>query len=188
MPYTPYHFGPSGFVGLVLRRWVDVVVFMLANVLIDLEVAAMMAGLVHGSAHRVLHFHTLLVGGLLGGLFGAGVYLVVPIRKSVAWMMDRLRISYRGGLVKSVISGVLGAWFHVLIDSCYHHDVEMFWPMKVRANTYLYRWMIRGHKAEMHHKVETVCLVFGGLMIIAYVFAVRSYMKQKDKPILEESK
>ena len=40
MPFTPYHFGPSGFAGLLFRRWVNVPVFIAANVLIDIEVLA----------------------------------------------------------------------------------------------------------------------------------------------------
>ncbi|MHC4299546.1 MAG: hypothetical protein ACYS7Y_19890 [Planctomycetota bacterium] len=36
MPFTPYHFGPSGCVGLILRKWIDVPVFVLTNVIIDI--------------------------------------------------------------------------------------------------------------------------------------------------------
>ena len=38
MPFTPYHFGPSGFVGLVFGKWIDLPVFVLANVIVDVEV------------------------------------------------------------------------------------------------------------------------------------------------------
>lgn len=38
MPITPYHFGPDGFVGLLFKRWLDPPVFVLANVVVDLEV------------------------------------------------------------------------------------------------------------------------------------------------------
>ncbi len=40
MPFTPYHFGPSGFVGLVFGKWIDLPVFVLANVIVDVEVLA----------------------------------------------------------------------------------------------------------------------------------------------------
>ena len=42
MPFTPYHFGPHGCVGLVLKRYLDLPVFMLANVAVDLEPLAVM--------------------------------------------------------------------------------------------------------------------------------------------------
>jgi len=38
MPFTPYHFGPSGFWGLAFRKWLDLPVFVLANVIVDIEV------------------------------------------------------------------------------------------------------------------------------------------------------
>ena len=38
MPFTPYHFGPSGFIGLLFRKWLDVPVIVATNVLIDIEV------------------------------------------------------------------------------------------------------------------------------------------------------
>ena len=34
MPFTPYHFGSSGFVGLAFRKWLDVPIFVLANVIV----------------------------------------------------------------------------------------------------------------------------------------------------------
>ena len=58
MPFTPYHFGPSGFVGLALRRWLDVPVFVLANVVVDLEpLVVVLFGLdypLHGYVHTFL--------------------------------------------------------------------------------------------------------------------------------------
>jgi hypothetical protein len=62
MPFTPYHFGPNGFVGLLFRRWIDVPVFLAANVLIDLEVIADKHIQPGWPVHQVWHFtHYLLV-------------------------------------------------------------------------------------------------------------------------------
>ena len=64
MPFTPYHFGPSGFVGLVFRRWIDIPVFLLANVVIDLEPLAVILFDSGSSLHRLCH--TFLFGTVLG--------------------------------------------------------------------------------------------------------------------------
>jgi hypothetical protein len=37
MPFTPCHFGPSACIALPLNRWIDLPVFLLANVAIDIE-------------------------------------------------------------------------------------------------------------------------------------------------------
>lgn len=70
MPFTPYHFGPSGLVGLLFRRWIDPLVFVAANIVVDVEVLLSFFRLTHESAHRVWHVHTLLVGGLSGRFSG----------------------------------------------------------------------------------------------------------------------
>ena len=49
MPFTPYHFGPSGFFGLALKKWIDLPVFLLANVIIDVEVLLIPALLIRTS-------------------------------------------------------------------------------------------------------------------------------------------
>ncbi len=36
MPVTPFHFGPSALIGLPLKRWIDIPVFVLANTNVQL--------------------------------------------------------------------------------------------------------------------------------------------------------
>ena len=115
MPFTPYHFGPSGFVGLLFRRWLDVPVFIAANVLVDIEVIAdsgfnyiwplSLLGDFKGFApgypvHQLWHFHTLLVGGLafLGGQlmhFGWAVFhiLVITLQAFIFMMLTIVYLS-----------------------------------------------------------------------------------------------
>ena len=118
MPFTPYHFGPSGFVGLLFKRWLDLPVFVLANVVVDLEVLVVCLLDLGPPAHR--YAHTLLGGAVLGVLWGLAAY---PLRHWFRRVMHLLRLPYRTSLLKLVISGVLGVWLHVLIDGAYHPDV-----------------------------------------------------------------
>jgi len=125
MPFTPYHFGPSGLVGLLFKRRLDLPVFLLANVAVDLEVL-LIAGLDLGyPAHR--YAHTLLFGAVVGAAWGLAAY---PLRPLFARLMRLLRLPYESGLRKMVISGVLGVWLHVLIDTTYHPDVHLLWPSR----------------------------------------------------------
>lgn len=184
MPFTPYHFGPSGFFGLLFRRWIDPFVFVLVNVVIDLEVGAVMYGLVKGSAHRVLHFHTLLLGGAIGVAFGLLVYGIKPVRKLLCVIMEYLHVSYKPTAVKAAVGGLLGAWFHVLIDSCYHSDVQMFWPSRNwRLNGGLYRWLTRGNMELSQSRIQLICMGFFILAIFVYVLAVRRYLKDKNHKV-----
>lgn len=132
MPFTPYHFGLHGFVGLVFKKWLDLPVLILANVIIDVEVLFSIEKytglLTHWNfPHRVFHFHTLLVGGIVGMLFGLALF---PLRGIFKKIMNLLQLSYSPTALKMAAAGLLGVWLHVLVDGIYHWDVQMFWPNK----------------------------------------------------------
>ena len=164
MPFTPYHFGPSGFISLVLRRWLDIPVFVLANVIVDLEVMVINFLGVGWPIHR--YVHTLGIGAAAGIVWALAAW---PLRNVFKKIMQTLRIHYQTSFLKMLISGVLGVWLHVVIDSIYHWDVRIFWPSKVKP---LY-------KLVTIEQVEMICLVFLLAAVILYVIAVLSYSTPK---------
>ncbi|MFZ0034183.1 MAG: hypothetical protein WAK60_04230 [Sedimentisphaerales bacterium] len=164
MPFPLYHFGPSGFLGLTLRKWLDVPVFVLANIVVDFEVLAIRLLGLGWPVHR--YCHTLLFGAVVGTLWGIAAY---PLRHFFEKIMQILRIPYQTSFGKMVISGILGVWLHVAIDALYHWDVRIFWPSKINP---LWQLISRGH-------VKTLCIGFFVAAVIAYAFAVASYLKQK---------
>jgi membrane-bound metal-dependent hydrolase YbcI (DUF457 family) len=159
MPITPYHFGPSGFLGLTLRKWLDVPVFVFANVVVDIEVLFNH----HWPMHR--YFHTLLIGAVVGAIWGIAAY---PLRHFFEKIMQMLRIPYQTSFWKMVVSGVLGVWLHVVIDAIYHWDVQILWPSKAKP-----LWQLISQR-----QVEILCVGFFIAAVIAYAFAVASYVKQ----------
>jgi membrane-bound metal-dependent hydrolase YbcI (DUF457 family) len=161
MPFPLYHFGPSGFLGLAFRKWLDVPVFILANVAVDIEVLFNH----NWPIHR--YFHTLLIGAAVGVIWGTAAY---PLRHFFEKIMRMLLIPYRTGFLKMVISGILGVWLHVVIDAIYHPDVRIFWPDKARP----LRQLIS------QEQVKIVCIGFLVAAVVAYVFIAASYMKQKS--------
>ena len=173
MPFTPYHFGPSGFIGLVFGKWIDLPVFVLANVIVDVEVLIFGMLVLHGSVHR--YCHTLLIGAVVGALWGIAAY---PLRRFFKRMMRVFYIPYKTSLRKMVISGVLGVWLHVLIDQAYHFDVKIFWPSK---NMWLWR-MMSGHITKQ--QIETICMLFFIAAFVLYILAVtvfrRNWVKDDD--------
>jgi len=162
MPFPTYHFGPSTFFGLTLRKWLDVPVFILANVAVDIEV------LFNYNHHWPVHgyAHTLLGGAVVGAIWGIAAY---PLRHFFEKMMRILRIPYQTSFWTMVTSGVLGVWLHVVIDAIYHWDVRIFWPGKAKP-----LWQLLSQE-----QVKIVCLGFFIAAAVIYAFAVTSYMKQK---------
>lgn len=168
MPFTPYHFGPSGFIGLVFRKWIDVPVFVLANVAVDIEVLVIVFFRLGYPLHR--YCHTLLIGLVVGILWGLLAY---PLRHLFKRLMHLLRIPYQTSLLKMLISGILGVWLHVLIDGAYHYDVHIFWPSRSIS---FWRTTQR-HLAK--EQIETICLIFFLAAVVPYVLAVISFRKEK---------
>lgn len=180
MPFTPYHFGPSGFVGLLLRRWLDVPVFVLANVLIDMEVAADPFFQPGWPVHRMWHFHTLLVGGAVGVIFGLAAYSIKPLRRLSEKSMAAAGLPVRATLLSMVLAGLLGVWLHVFIDSFYHYDVQIFWPYRDNS---IFRWINSGKWSNMHTTqtwVLWVCRIGWGLMIGLYIFLAAKNRKKRQ--------
>ena len=178
MPFTPYHFGPSGFIGLVFRKWIDIPVFVLANVVVDVEVLVIMTFGLGWPTHR--YCHTLLIGALVGAAWGVAAY---PLRGLFEIIMRLIHIPYKSGFRKMVISGILGVWFHVLIDGIYHSDVGVFWPSETLS---LYRLI---HPYIDGEQIRTICLAFFVAAIIPFAMAVVSFTKQKkvEKKIPEKT-
>ena len=160
MPFTPYHFGPSGFIGLTFRKWIDVPVFVLANVVVDIEILFAAGYPIHRYAH------TLLIGTVVGLIWALAAY---PLRNFFTKIMRIFHIPYQPNFWKMLISGVLGVWLHIIIDAIYHKDVRVFWPSRV---TPLYAMITR-------QQIEALCIVFFVAAVVLWVVAVVSYSKRK---------
>ena len=126
MPYTPYHFGPSALIGFLLRKWVDIPVFVLANLAIDLEILVV-------EILRPKHFvpryaHTLMLGTVVGIIWGVVAHFFKGVFR---WVMEKIQLPYKTSMSKMIVSAIFGAWVHVLIDGLYRSDVRLFWPSKL---------------------------------------------------------
>ena len=122
--FTPFHFGPSACISLPLNRYIDFPIFILANVAIDIEpLMVMLFDLsypLHGLAHTLIGATTI---GLSGGI------LTHYAREPLANLMKTiLRLPYNSSIIKYAISGILGTWFHILLDSQLYSDIKPFYP------------------------------------------------------------
>ncbi len=159
MPFTPYHFGINALPGLGSRGRLDMFVLMAANVIIDTEVLADSYFAAGWPTHQIWHFHTLLIGGLVGAVLGAAIYAIKPLRMGCGSFNSLLGFSHLPGLFSMILSGLIGAWLHVLIDGLFHYDVQVFWPIQ---DNLLYRqahsinWL---HTLLIHQGIIRLCLI-----------------------------
>ena len=177
MPHPQYHFGTSAFFALLFRRWLDVPVFVLANVIVDLEVLGHDFFQADSCPHQFLHFHSLLIGAAIGIVWGLTAYFIKPIRWLFEYSMKILRMPYKSSLIKAGISGILGVWLHVFIDNIYHYDVQMLWPSRAKP---IWRFLARRRIRATQEQIELICTVFIVAAVIVYVITViRSIRKDR---------
>lgn len=131
MPFTPFHLGPHALVGLPLGKRIDLPVFILANIFIDLEPLLVMIYALPYPVHGVMH--SLLLSLLILIPLSLACY---PLRGLFAALMSGLRLPYATSCKKMVISGVLGGWLHIITDAPMYADIRPFYPSEANP---LYR-------------------------------------------------
>jgi len=124
MPFTPFHFGPHATVALPLRKYIDVPVFIGANIIVDVEPLLVMTFNLDYPLHG--YCHTFLIGGLLGFTWGVVAH---PFRGHIRKVMTLLRLPYSTSLWKMAVSGMLGVWLHVLFDAPIYYEMKPLYPL-----------------------------------------------------------
>lgn len=123
MPFTPFHFGPSACIALPLRKYIDIPVFILANVVVDIEPLAVIAFNLNYPLHG--YAHTFLIGTAVGIAWAIISYAG---KDKLQWLMKYLDIPYDTNFKKITISAVLGVWFHLLLDMPLYFDIHPLYP------------------------------------------------------------
>lgn len=130
MPFTPFHFGPAILVKSFVQRRFWLTSFVLANVLVDLEVLYYLR-INQRPFHRYLHTYVggIVLGIMAGMLMVAGLRLVTKLTPAdTQW--KRLWTAARPGrqLIDSVGAGVFGGVSHIFLDSLLYSEMRPFWP------------------------------------------------------------
>lgn len=130
MPLTPFHFCPGLLVKAYSSRYFWFTSFVIANVLIDLEVLYYLSRN-DPPIHRYLHTY---VGGVAMGLLaGLLMFGIVQTTRHVLpahfrWVKE-LNCAPRWKLLRqSLFAGVIGGVSHILLDSFMHEEMNPFWP------------------------------------------------------------
>ena len=130
IPFTPFHFGPGVFAKGCLPRYFHLTSFVVANVLIDVEVLYYLWR-DDRPLHR--HLHTYVGGTALGLTAGVLVFAAIQTMRHTlpprACSPDRCTRTRKSGvLIQSLIAGVIGGVSHVFLDSLMHADTHPLWP------------------------------------------------------------
>lgn len=126
MPFTPFHWGPSSWLGLLLFRFINIGAFLAGSVLVDVEPLAVMVFNLDHPLHGFLHTY-------LGGTIAATVFSVLYYRLKVRinHVLTRFRVAQDSSFSIILISCFLGVYFHVFLDSFLYTDIKPFFPLKM---------------------------------------------------------
>jgi hypothetical protein len=125
MPFTPFHFGPGLAIKSMAPEHFSLSVFVLANVLMDIEPLYRMWRVempLHGPSHT-------LAGAVL---IGAGSALLAGLASRHGSMLLRRQIDRQDiellSWRQAWSGGLLGTLTHLLLDAVMHADMQPFLP------------------------------------------------------------
>jgi membrane-bound metal-dependent hydrolase YbcI (DUF457 family) len=126
MPFTPFHFGPALFFGLLLFAFIDFPTFIIANVVVDIEpLLVVLLGLdypLHG------FFHSFVGGSILAvGL----AFVMIQLSGITGKVMRFFRLEQKVSRKRVVVASFLGVYFHILLDTPLYPDIRPFYPLDI---------------------------------------------------------
>ena len=123
MPFTPFHLGPSAWIGLILFKFLDFPSFLIASVVIDVEpFTVMFLGLrypLHG------FFHSFIGGSIVAVLTTLAMY---SLKNVVMKFTTVFRLEQDSSFKKILWTSFLGVYFHIFLDSSLYTDIQPFYP------------------------------------------------------------
>jgi membrane-bound metal-dependent hydrolase YbcI (DUF457 family) len=124
MPFTPYHFGPSGLIGLLLLKWVDFPTILIAGVIIDIEpFLVLMFNLsypLHGFFHSFLGASIVAIPLIL---------IMRYLRGYLSAFMEPFKLKQDVTLRSIALGAFIGAFSHILLDAPIYVEMNPFFPI-----------------------------------------------------------
>ena len=123
MPFTPYHFGPALFFGLVFFSFIDFPTFLVASVIVDIEPFLVLAFNLDYPLHGF--FHSFLGGTLVAILLAL---LMLKIRDKLTPMLSFFKTEQNFSFKTILVASLSGIYIHILLDSRVYTDIQPFYP------------------------------------------------------------
>ena len=124
MPFTPYHFGPGLFLGVVFLPFVDFSTVMIASVILDIEpILVLMLNLpipLHGFLHSYL-------GATIIAIILA--FVLYPMIGTLNKLVAIFGIHQESSLRHILPASFIGTYSHVFLDSFVYLEMNPFFPI-----------------------------------------------------------
>ncbi len=161
MPFTPFHLGPALFIGIPLRKYLNLPTFLIANIIIDIEPLLVLTYNIYGyPLHGLLH--TYLSALITGSILGLILYKLRNILNPV-WRLLRLEEKPGQEPMKYIYAGVSGIALHILLDSPLYPDIKPLYPTTLKP---LYN-------PTLSPNIYTLCIILGLIGLINYILLIK---------------
>lgn len=125
MPFTPFHWGPSSWIGLILFKIFDFPTLLIASVIVDIEPFCVLFFNLSYPLHGF--FHSFLGGSILAVLTAIILYL---LKNKVKKIMAIFKLAQDSSLKKILWTSLFGVYSHLLLDSFLYEEMKPFYPFE----------------------------------------------------------
>ncbi|MEM2083772.1 MAG: hypothetical protein QXY18_01750 [Nitrososphaerota archaeon] len=123
MPFTPFHLGPSSWIGLLLFKKLDFSTLLIASVIVDIEPFFVLFLNMPYPLHGFLH--TFLGSSILAILTAIICYL---LKNPIQEIMKIFKLSQNSSFKKIFSTSFFGIYFHILLDAFFYEEMNPFYP------------------------------------------------------------
>ena len=124
MPFTPFHWGPSSWIGLLLFKIFDFPTLLIASVIVDVEPFCVFFFNLSYPLHGF--FHSFLGGSILSVLTAAILYL---LKAKIQKIMAIFKLTQDSSFKKIIWTSFFGVYSHILLDSFLYKEMKPLYPL-----------------------------------------------------------
>jgi len=125
MPFTPFHWGPSSWIGLMLFKIFDFPTLLIASVIVDIEPFCVLFFNLDYPLHGF--FHSFLGGSIVAVLIAIVLY---RLRHRIKKIMATFKLVQDSSFKKILRTSFFGVYFHLLLDAFLYKDMKPFYPFQ----------------------------------------------------------
>ncbi|MBP9043320.1 MAG: hypothetical protein KBG49_07510 [Spirochaetes bacterium] len=125
MPFTPFHWGPSSWLGVLLFKIFDFPTLLISSVIIDIEPFFVMVFNLPLPLHGFLH--TFLGGSIMAVLTAIGCYF---LKEPFTKITSLFRLAQHSSFKKIIFTSFFGVYSHIVLDAFLYSEMQPFYPLK----------------------------------------------------------
>jgi len=123
MPFTPFHLGPSSWIGLILFKIFDFSTLLISSVVVDIEPFCVLFFNLDYPLHGF--FHSFLGGSIAAVLTAIILYY---LKDRIKKIMATFKLVQDSSFKKILWTSFFGVYFHLFLDAFLYKDMKPFYP------------------------------------------------------------